>query len=267
LKSVTITFSDLFDFDGQPVPAERPENAAIEAIARRQFEFLRQPLKIEVGDSAVTVSFDEGPATAQDEAVRLADRAKKRADEGDYGKAISLYKRVLEINPSHPKARRDLAMACMESGDPESAKNHLIEVLRLTPTDAWGWVVLGNLYARNQKDWATAEKFLRRAMEISPGDPWALNGVAAITAQRGQTDEAIQLFEQAIVANPDLPNTYFGLGVTFHRTGRPGLAIQALDRLFSRARAEDARAKQVFDQARALYAKVQDEMTEQQHSE
>jgi tetratricopeptide (TPR) repeat protein len=267
LKAVTITFNDLFEFDGQPVPAQRPDASAIEAIARRQFAFLRQPLQIDVGENAVTISFNLEATAAQDEAIRLAERAKKRADEGSYDKAISLYKRVLELNPSHPKARRDLAMACMESGDIEGAKNHLIEVLRLNPGDAWGWVVLGNLYARNQKDWDTAEKFLRRAVEISPDDPWALNGMAAISAQRGKTDEALQLFERAIAANPNLPNTYYGLGVTYHRANKPDLAVRALDRLFATARAEDVRAKYVFDQSRALYGTVQDELMQAQHPE
>ena len=41
----------------------------------------------------------------------------------------------------------------------------LTVILRLNPGDAWGWVVLGNLYAKNEKDWPTAEKFLRRAVE------------------------------------------------------------------------------------------------------
>jgi len=267
VKSVTIQINDLFEFEGQPVPAQRPDNTVVEAMARRQFEFLRQPLQIEIGDNAVTISFTEESANAQDEAARLAERAAKRAAEGNYDKAIALWKRVLELNPSLHKARRDLAMACMESGDTESAKNHLIEVLRLNPADAWGWVVLGNLYAKNQKDWATAEKFLRRALEIAPNDPWALNGLAAMTAQRGQTDEAVKLFEQAITANPDVPNPYYGLGVTFHRTGKPDLAARALNRLFTSARTQDVRSKTVFDQARTLYGAVQDDLMKQQHPE
>lgn len=59
MKSVTIQINDLFEFEGQPVPAQRPDNAAVEAMARRQFEFLRPPLQIEVGESAVSISFTE----------------------------------------------------------------------------------------------------------------------------------------------------------------------------------------------------------------
>jgi hypothetical protein len=59
VKSVTIQINDLFEFEGQPPPAQRPDNAVIEAMARRQFEFLRQPLQIEIGGNSVTVSFSE----------------------------------------------------------------------------------------------------------------------------------------------------------------------------------------------------------------
>jgi Flp pilus assembly protein TadD len=265
LKTVTIQINDLFEFEGQPAPAQRPDADVIATMARRQFEFLRQPLQIKVGDSTVTITFAEESTNAQDEAIRLAERAAKRAAEGNYDKAISLWKRVLELNPSQPRARRDLAMACMESGDTESAKNHLIEVLRLNPADAWGWVVLGNLYAKNQQDWATAEKFLRRAVEIAPNDPWALNGIAALIAQRGQTDEAVRLFEQAIASNPAVPNPYYGLGVTFAHDGKSDLAAGALDRLFTTARPIDSRAKHVFDQARTLYITVQETLMNRQH--
>jgi Flp pilus assembly protein TadD len=267
VKTVTITIKDLFDFDGAPAPEQQPEVAVIEAMVRRQFAFLRQPLQIDIGDGTVTIGFAEESTRAQDEALRLAERAAKRANEGDYEKAISLWKRVLELNPSQPKARRDLAMACMESGDMDGAKNHLIEVLRLNPNDAWGWVVLGNLYAKDQQDWGTAEKFLRRALEISPNDPWALNGIAAITAQRGQTAEAVRLFEQAIASNPTVPNPYYGLAVTFDRNGQPDLASATLDRLFTDVRATEARARHVFEQARPLYGKVQESLMKRQHSD
>lgn len=267
MKSVTIQINDLFEFAGQPVPAERPELAVIEAMARRQFEFLKQPLQVEIGAESVTVSFAEESQNAQVEAMRLAERAGKRAAEGKYDKAISLWKRVLELHPSLHKARRDLAMGLVEMGDAEGAKNHLIEVLRLNPGDSWGWVVLGNLYAKNEKDWPTAEKFLRRALEIAPNDPWALNGLAAMTAQRGQTDEAVKLFEQAISANPDLPNPYYGLGVTFHRSDKLDLAVRALDRLFADARLQDVRSKTVFEQARTLYDGIQEALVKRQHSD
>ena len=122
----------------------------------------------------------------------------KRASEGNYEKAIGIYKRALELQPSFHDARRDLAMVYMELGDVENATNHLIEVLRLDPKDAWSWVVLGNLYIREKADLETGEKFLRKGLEIKPNDAWALNSLAAGFQKKGQTREAIDYFDKAI---------------------------------------------------------------------
>ena len=75
------------------------------------------------------------------------------------------------------------------------------------------------------------------------------------------------MFEQAFAAKPDYPNPYHGLAVTLHRAGKPDLAARALDRLFLSTRALDARSRQVFDQTRALYDALQDDLMKEQHSE
>jgi hypothetical protein len=82
VKSVTIAINDLFEFEGQPVPEQRPEAAAIEEMACRQFEFLRQPLQIEIGERMVTLTISEESSKASDEAARLTERAAKRTAEG-----------------------------------------------------------------------------------------------------------------------------------------------------------------------------------------
>jgi Flp pilus assembly protein TadD len=267
MNVVTIAIGDLFDFEGQALPAVRPDEETILAMVKRQFSFLPQPLQIDVGDKSVTVSFVTESASAQQESTRLAERAGKQAAAGEFTKAISLLKRVLDLRPAFHQARRDLAMSCLEIGDIDSAKNHLIEVLRLNPGDAWSWVVLGNIYAKNPKDWPTAETFLRRALEIAPGDPWALNGLATIAGQRGQTDEAVRLFQQAIASKPELPNAHYGLAVAYHRSDQPDPSLRALDDLFAKARAQDARSRPVFEQARQLYAELQSARAERQHPE
>lgn len=248
------------------MPAKRPDNSTIEAMVQRQFQFLPQPLKIEIRDAEVAISCHEESASAKEEAVRLAARASKRAAEGDYSKAISAWKRALELQPTLHTARRELAMVCVERGDGESAKNHLIEVLRLNPRDYWAYVVLANLYVADG-DLATGEKFMRRALDLAPNDPWALNGLAAIAGKRSQTDEAIRLFEQAIATNPEFPNPRHGLALTLQRMGELERAEAALDALFATAKAQDVRSVPVFASGRALYAEVEKALAEKRNSD
>src|SRR5947207_13111367 len=200
MKQIRLKTSDLFEIESQT--AERPkEFAAITEYVLKHYGFLPKPIAVTVENDEVVISVPEEPDAKREEAARLAARAVKRASEGQYEKAIGIYKRVLELQPSFHAARRDLAMAYMELGDVDNATNHLIEVLRLDPKDAWSWVVLGNIYIREKADLETGEKFLGKAIEINPYDAWALNSFAAGFQKKRQTREAIEYFDIAIEAN------------------------------------------------------------------
>jgi len=265
VKSVTIQINDLFEFEGQPVPAQRPDNAVVEAMVQRQFSFLPQPLKVEIGSETVSISFAEESPAAQQEAVRLAARAGKRAAQGDHKKAIGILKRVLELQPSLHIARRDLAMAYVATGDFDSAKNHLVEVLRLDAKDHWSWITLANLYAKNFDDFDTAEKFLRRALSLAPDDPWALNSLGAVLLERNQTEDAIRIFQRAIAANPQAANPYYGLSLTQCKVNQPQLALETLSTCFANAKMQDSRSVPVFANARAMFVDLQTNLAERQH--
>ena len=189
MKQIRLNISDLFEIDPQSGDDAR-DLAAITAYVLKHYTFLPKPIAVTLEDGEVVISFPEEPDAKKEEARRLADRAVKRASEGNYEKAIGIYKRVLELQPSFHSARRDLAMAYVELGDVESATNHLIEVLRLDPKDAWSWVVLANLYVREKADPDTGEKFLLKALQIQPNDAWALNSLAAVYQKKGKTDES-----------------------------------------------------------------------------
>jgi tetratricopeptide (TPR) repeat protein len=62
--------------------------------------------------------------------------------------------------------------------------------------------VLANLYIREKRDKETGEKFIRKALEISLDDAWALNSLATLTYERGEPDEALGIYDKAIAANP-----------------------------------------------------------------
>jgi tetratricopeptide (TPR) repeat protein len=72
---------------------------------------LPKPIAVTLEANEVVISYPEETETKREEAERLASRAVKRASEGDYQKAIGIYKRVLELQPSSHAARRDLAMS------------------------------------------------------------------------------------------------------------------------------------------------------------
>ena len=66
------------------------------------------------------------------------------------------------------------------------------------------------------------------------------------------------MFRRSIAAKADLPNSHFGLALVQQRTEAPAVAIGTLEGLFNGAKAQDARSRGVFEQARELYAELQE---------
>ena len=267
IRTMRLKIAALFEFEGKTLPTNATDLAAITPFVLKQFGFLPQPVLVTVEGDEVVIQYPEESTAAQAEAARLAERAGKRAAEGHYEKAIGILKRALELQPSLHKARRDLAMAYVETGDVDNATNHLIEVLRLDPGDAWSWVVLANLYIRKKSDKETGEKFLRKALEIAPNDAWALNSLASVTFEHGKTDEAISLFEHAIQSNPEFANAYYGEAIVYHDLQQPDKSLATLERLFAHAKMQDARSKPVYDGARQLFGKLQVDLAQRNESE
>ena len=267
LRTMRLKIAALFEFEGKMPPPNANDVVSLTPLVLKQFGFLPQPMMVTVEGDEVVIQYPEEPMAVQAEAARLAERAGKRAADGSYEKAVGILKRVLELQPSLHKARRDLAMAYVETGDIDNATNHLIEVLRLDPGDAWSWVVLANLYIREKSDKETGEKFLRKALEIAPNDAWALNSLAAVTFERGKTDEAISLFERAIKSNPEFAIAYYGEAVAYDRLEQPDKSLATLQRLFTNVKMQDARSQPVYDGARQLFGRLQVDLAQRNESE
>jgi Flp pilus assembly protein TadD len=220
------------------------------------FDYLPEGTLFRVDGETVTITVPESQATQKAEAERLAEKAAQRARQGEYEKAKDIYRRVLELAPTHPNARRDLAMICVETGDNDEAKDYLIESLRLTPDDPWSLVVLANQYAK-EDDQETAAKFVRRALELKPGDPWALNTLATALMEQEQHEEALKSYEEAISSDSSFANAHYGRAMVLIRMERFEDSAEALRTMFSSGKLQDSRTKIVFEKARSAYIHVQ----------
>ncbi len=123
----------------------------IVAAIRQQFDYLPGKLDVELREGVAYINF-EGPSSQQQtEALRLLEKAAKRAKSGEFQRAKGIYQRVLELDPAMADARRELAMTLFELGDMPAAKDELIDALRLKADDAWSYVVLGNIYMKHDR--------------------------------------------------------------------------------------------------------------------
>ncbi len=151
-------------------------------------------------------------------------------------------------------------MVCQQTGDFEAAKDHLIEVLRLNPCDAWALVILANHYLRQDGDTDAAERFLQRALELKPSDTWALNSMGSVMMARKKSREAIEFFERAIRESPDFANAYLGKATVLLDLSKAAEAAAVLEEMFKTAKLQDSRSEPVFQQAQMLYAEAETEV-------
>jgi Tfp pilus assembly protein PilF len=234
------------------------------AALRKQFDYLPGDVQIELRDDTAVIRFEGPSPQRQTEARRLFGRAGKKAREGDYRHAAELYRRIIDIDPAMADARRELAMTYMELGDVQAAKDQLVDALCLKPDDAWSYVVLGNIYVKHDQDLDVARRFFTRALELKPGDPYALNSLAAVSTEQGDPAHAIQCFDQAIATHPEFANAWAGKAMLLLRQGQPMQATTVLEAMFGRAKAMDARSLPVFAEARQLYLSAQTQLAEVQ---
>ena len=231
----------------------RGSNVEIVDRLRQVFDFLPRETRIEVEDGIVTIDIPDSPVQNKSEADRLHIKATQRAEQGDYRKAAGIWEHVIELDPANVAARRNLGMAYYELQEADKARENLIEAAILDPKDAWSFVVLGNILAKENSGVGGAEQFYKQALELKPDDGWALNSLGALCTERHKYEDAITWFEKSIRSNPKFANPYYGRAHALVGLGKPEAALASIEELFQRAELQDARSRPVFQAARESY--------------
>ncbi|MEE9614478.1 MAG: tetratricopeptide repeat protein [Thermodesulfobacteriota bacterium] len=85
---------------------------------------------------------------------------------------------------------------------------------------------LGVVYARTGRTDEAAELF-GEAIRLNPKEVIAYNNLARIDMDMGSLDRALKSLEAALLARPDYVETYNNLGVVYYKQGRTGESIEA----------------------------------------
>ena len=240
-----------------------PEKAI--ALVKKAYGFLAANMTVEIIDDEFVLDVDEN--NRDEEVARdCHDRATKQAQSGRYNKAIDLFNRVLKIVPEHTEARRNMAMALMNSNRVPEAKDQLVDVLRLAPNDTWALVILANIFANNENDPETAERYYLKALETDPKDVYALTSYAALKIERKDGKTAQSLFERAIVADPTKPNPYYGLAMLLNDNadgkGKIADALAVLDRMYDSVVFGDVRTNDLRKECAEFYLRVSSQVAD-----
>ena len=232
------------------------EGQALISELRRVLGEVAEGAVVSVDGDLVTVRPDEVSSANAEEARRLTERAAMRARRGEYEKAANIYRRVLELDPQRQDSRRELAMALVEMGQAADAIDVLLDVLKVNPRDHQALLILGNHYARVERDFAAATRFIERAAEIAPKDAIAQNSLGAMYFEQKQPEQALMHFDRALELNPKFANAFYGKSMLLMTEGRFMEALACLSALFRESDSADVRVRPMLGAARENYLKL-----------
>ncbi|AXC12573.1 hypothetical protein ACPOL_3280 [Acidisarcina polymorpha] len=140
---------------------------------------------------------------------------------------------ALEPNPPNPGAQAQAfrALARLErTSDPASAKEHLLEALRLGPEQPDDVLLTAEIATANDDD-VTAEAAYRRVLAKQPESSAATAGLVHLLLKQKKYAEAEPLLRSALSRDPQDPALNSQLASTLTYEGKQGEAVGILERL------------------------------------
>lgn len=222
LQSVWNLFLDFID-----AASRKPSDAAASALLQRAAAQLRALdddtlLRLASGmqesgrsvDSADTLRVVEALARLAPEragaqfalglALQFADR---------HAEAVKPYRRALAIAPAFPHLRNNLAAALIHINPEDGEIVRLLEdAIEDDPRDSRAWINLARMRS-SDTDPVRALAASRRAVELAPHDPLALNNQAMVLKESQQWDEAGRVAQAACQYAPNDAASRFNLAL------------------------------------------------------
>jgi tetratricopeptide (TPR) repeat protein len=133
--------------------------------------------------------------------------------------------------PSTEQASRDRqvsesAQAAIDRGDPEQARQELLQLVAQSPRSAEAHQRLGKVL-QIQGRLNEAEACFRRALELDHDYVGALIGLGTIAAANGDSQSALKRFETAVEIEPHDADAHFACAQVFETLGRVDEALAA----------------------------------------
>lgn len=130
--------------------------------------------------------------------------AKELALRGKYVAAISLFRHVLERKPGFWLANFNLGYVYYKAGELAEAERYLRKAIEISPLDPAEHRFLGYTLLESGRP-AEAEISLKQAIELSPNSPNQHYALGTIFKERGDLDGALVEFQQELTVNPKHP--------------------------------------------------------------
>lgn len=127
--------------------------------------------------------------------------------------SMKVIDQLLKQDPQNGEAYFMFGMNFKESGDTVRAINSFQKAVELDATIVDGWINLGQLYA--ERDDPLALRYFDNATRVAPDDIVALHAKADYLSAKGSLEEAIGLYGQIVVLDPQYDEAYYNSGLIY----------------------------------------------------
>jgi tetratricopeptide (TPR) repeat protein/transglutaminase-like putative cysteine protease len=201
-------------------PSRAQDYQAFAAAARADAE---QTLSLETETAGTSTIPD---SMKVEDLVEAADAAEKNEN---YALAEALLKRVLEKEPKHKTARRELALALYSQRKYDEAIKVLRQQVEANPFDDYSYDLLGQALWQ-QQDYTGAEAAFRKQLEVTPLHKSAQANLGRLLVEWRKYKEAVPELERAITLDPDDESLYVEMGSARMNLGQTEKATEAFDK-------------------------------------
>ena len=118
------------------------------------------------------------------------------------GTDLSLVRSGPPVLAPGPQKELAKAMELLRADKSDEAKKHLDKAVHSAPANPDVNYMLGMYYIQ-QKDYAHAEEYWKKAIQIYPLHTYSLSALGSLEVHNGQVDQAITYLKRAVQASPD----------------------------------------------------------------
>ncbi len=229
-------YSSSYKLEGNTLTAERAYHLRQRELPPARTQDLIAFVAAARADEAQTLSVETSvagtptiPDTVKvDELVQAAEAAAKNQN---YPVAEQLLKRVIEKEPKHRTARRDLGEALFYQRKYDETIAVLRDQTKINPFDDSAYDLIGQAFVQQQKYDEAATAF-RKQLEITPLNASTHANLGALLVEWRKYKDAVPELEQAISLKPDENEEmlYVSLGQAYLNLNENAKATDAFDK-------------------------------------
>lgn len=144
----------------------------------------------------------------------LLEEGKTYYNNGEYDKAIEIFKKAVEINPNDDDSWRLLSNSYNRNGQIEEAIKYYLKAAELNPDDSRNWFNLGISYSNNEQYKEAINSFLK-VVELNPDDSYSWYGLGNSYIKNEQVEDAIKSLLKATELNSNDYQSWLDLAISY----------------------------------------------------